>query len=464
MIHVAKHFIPAALATFAGLSIAAVTAEEAKQLNGPSLTAWGAEKAGNKDGTIPAYTGEGLEAPAGFGSDPKDPHKRPDPFANEKPLFSITAQNVAQYADKLDGMTEMFKVYPNFRMDVYPSHRTVVYPKYVLDNTAKNATACKGADNDTRLEGCFGGFAFPIPQNGAQVMWNKLTTFRGFAWSGFSNSYVVASNGSVSLVAGNKVWEQSHYYDPKATAPATGKTLYWAFRMNTESPARRAGERLVLLDPLDVLNVGRRAYQYIPGQRRVKLAPDLAYDTPSPSGGGAATMDDASVFLGAVDRYEWKLVGKKEKLIMYNNFKLTDRTCPDAKLLTKNFANPDCVRWELHRVWVVEGKLKPGLRHVYPRRVFYWDEDAPAVGLSENYDGANKLYRVVSAVTWPYWKNEGGGGGAGAASDGTLNFDLQTGVWSAQGIYGEVGAGIGPTAPQPENFFSPEVLAGEGIR
>ena len=440
---------------------AAVSPEEAKQLDGPVLTPIGAERAGNKDGTIPAYTGDGLKAPPGFGSDSKDPYKRMDPFANEKPMFSITAQNAAQYADKLDGLVDMFKVHPNFRMDIYPTHRTAMYNKTVLDNTLKNATSCKGVDNDLKLEGCWGGFAFPIPKNGAQVMWNHLTSYRGVAWGGYSNGFVIANDGTVSSVGTNRFWQQSKYFDPKATAPSTGKTLYWMVRVDTEGPARRVGEKLVLLDPLDVLNVGRRAYQYIPGQRRVKLAPDLAYDTPSPFGGGAATMDDAQVFLGALNRYDWKLIGKKEKYIMYNSFKLTDHgACNGSIIYKKNFANPDCVRWELHRVWAVEGKIKPGYRHIYPRRVFYWDEDNYAAGLSENYDAANKLYRVVTALAFPFWASEGGG----VSGDGTYNYDLQSGVWSAQGSWSENGCGEAQQEPHNDAFFSPEVLAGEGIR
>jgi hypothetical protein len=167
--------------------------------------------------------------------------------------------------------------------------------------------------------------------------------------------------------------------------------VYWAFRADADAPARRAGERLVLIDPLDVKSVGRRAYQYIPGQRRVKLSPDLAYDTPAPMAGGSATMDDALVFLGALDRYDFRLVGKKEKFIMYNNFKMNDRGgCDDKAILTRNFPNPDCVRWELHRVWVVEAKLKSGFRHIYQRRMFYWDEDSYSAGVAENYDAAEK--------------------------------------------------------------------------
>lgn len=458
-----RYLIPAVIAaTFASVSASAAAADESKLLGGSTLTSVGAEKAGNREGTIPAYTGEGIKQPAGFGQNPKDPWVRPDPFADEKPLFTITAQNASEHADKLDGVAEVFKIYPNFRMDVYPSHRPIVFPKYVQDNTLKNATACKGLDDDQRLDSCWGGYPFPLPKNGAQVMWNKLTAFKGHTWEGYSNSYVVASNGTVSKVGGVRLWQQSPYYDPKATSPATGKTVYWQFRNDADSPARKAGEKLVLIDPLDLKGVGRRAYQYIPGQRRVKLSPDLAYDTPSPLSGGSATMDDASGFLGALDRYDFKLVGKKEKYIMYNNFKLADRTsCSDDKFLsTKNFPNPDCVRWELHRVWVVEATLKPGFRHVYHRRLFYWDEDGYASGLAENYDAANKLYRVISVLSIPYFSEEEGG----VIAEGTTNMDLQTGVWSVQGVHGNTGAGSHKTKPIPDNFFSPEVLAGAGVR
>mgnify|MGYP000908958050 FL=1 len=80
-----------------GAALAVATPEEIKQL-GTTLTPWGAIKAGNADGSIPAYTG-GIEPPASY--DAKKPQFRPDPFAAEKPLFSITAANMAKYEDKL---------------------------------------------------------------------------------------------------------------------------------------------------------------------------------------------------------------------------------------------------------------------------------------------------------------------------------------------------------------------------
>src|SRR3954454_23477265 len=75
---------------------AAVSPEEANQLK-TTLTPLGAEKAGNAEGTIPAWDGGYTKVWEGY----KSGAPRPDPFASEKPVFQITAANMGQYADKL---------------------------------------------------------------------------------------------------------------------------------------------------------------------------------------------------------------------------------------------------------------------------------------------------------------------------------------------------------------------------
>ena len=441
-------------------AIAAVSAEEAKKL-GTTLTEWGAEKAGNKEGTIPAYDAATAQPKAPANWDPKNPRQRHDPFG-EKPLFTITAQNYQQYADKLDGMVELFKQYPNYKMNVYPTHRTASYPKYVIENTLKNATSCKSTNGDLILEGCYGGVPFPIPTNGSQVMWNHLLTYENAYMSNRTNSWLVNPTGAPIMVGQVPGISSVPYYDPKDTGPRASNSIYWRYRTTgDEAPARIVGNQLVLLDPLDGVNVGRRAYQYIPGQRRVKLAPDLAYDTPSPFSGGSQNMDDAKGFLGAIDHFDWTLKGKKEKFILYNNFAMDDMsTCPADKLTTPKFPNPECMRWELHRVWVVEGKVKAGFRHVYKKRIHYWDEDTYGAGMSDNYDAADKLYRINVVTSWPFYKGETYGTISG------LNYvmDLRTGIYSMQGIGPCPTCGWQPTEAWSAFKFSPEAMAGEGIR
>lgn len=435
-----------------GPALAAVSMEEARQL-GNTLTLFGAEKAGNKEGTIPEYTGEQIKQPASY--DSKKPSIRPEPW-NDKILLSITAQNYTKYTDKLtDGQKAMFKLYPGFRMDIYPTRRTAVYPKYVLDNTLKNATSCKGdSPKEERLTGCYGGVPFPIPKTGMQMMWNHLTQYQQHAWSGDMTSYVVSANGDLLLQALSSNAQASELYDPSRTAPATDKTVYYQARLDTSAPARTTGSKLMFIQTMDQQN---RAWQYIPGQRRVKLAPDLAYDTPNPQSGGVYTMDDSTTFFGSIDRYDWQIIGKRENYILYNTYKANNpEICPAKVLLKTGFLNPDCLRYELHRVWVIEAKLKPGFRHIYHRRVFYYDEDMPGVGTADNFDYAGKLYRISNVYPYAFYE------GIGFAAQNYSVQDVATGSYATTGFAAQ--EPWHPTKPMPPTFFSAESMAGEGIR
>ena len=449
------------VAAFAGSALAAVSAEEAKQLGGPVLTEWGAERAGNKDGSIPAYTAERVKIPASY--DPKDPGQVPDPFG-DKPLYTITAQNMDKYADKLTaGMKAMFKTYPTYRMDIYPTHRTQIYPKYILDNSIKNATACKTGNNGLRLEGCYGGIPFPIPKNGNEAVYNHLVAFNQVAMHANVNSWVVDANGKASLQGALEVNYHFPFWDEDKPGPRPSSSSYFQLRFDYIGPARRIGEKYVILNSLDAINPGQRAFIYVPGQRRVKLAPDLAYDTPSPVSGGASTMDEQQAFLGAQDRYDMKLVGKKEIYMNVNNNKLSDyKACSTEKLHTKNFANPDCTRWELRRTWVVEGTLKPGYRHIIPKRTMYFDEDSPLAAQGDMYDASGRLFRVDSSPSVLVY---GPDGNQWVDSQTSLTYELTTGIWANSTEWNFPGAGyIADKIPKSDTYFSPEALAGEGIR
>ncbi|WP_374479302.1 DUF1329 domain-containing protein [Zoogloea sp.] len=448
----------AVASTVSASALAAVTAEEAKQL-GSTLTPWGAEKKGNKEGTIPDLAGP-IKPPANF--DPKNPKHRPDPFANEKPLYSIDAKNMDKHAGKLsEGIKAMMKKYAGFRIDVYPTHRNITYPQFYLDNSIKNATACKTINNGLQLEGCYAGIPFPIPKTGNEVMWNRLFKYDGYAlMSEGMTGTVVDTQGNNTTTGVATMWIQYPIFDPKRTTPISADEPYEKIRVDYSDPARKAGEKLVVHDSVDMVNVGRRAWSYLPGQRRVKLSPDIAYDTPSPTGGGAGTVDEAAVFYGALDRYNFKLIGKKEMYIPYNTYKVRDpKSCPNSTAFaTKNFLNPDCVRWELHRVWVVEATLKDGKRHVYPKRTLYWDEDMPGIGMTEGYDSANQIYRVTYSLPISLYDAPGH-----HSTDEWVTADLATGNYARQQNVTDTGGWI-VTDAKPNNFFSSEALAGGGIR
>jgi hypothetical protein len=387
-----KSMMALAIATVtAGPAWAAVSADEAKQL-GTTLTPVGAEKAGNKDGTIPERTGGLTTPPAGF---QKGSGKRPDPFANEKPRLVITVKDVAAQADKLtEGTKELLKRYPTMRVDVYPTHRVAYLPQHLAENTIKNATGAKSAEGGLGTENMLPGFPFPIPKTGAEAMWNHNLAYHGLGWNGKFDSWNVDSAGGATLATTGDVSYAWPMYDPKKAGSVKETDPYWYVRVVYVAPARRNGEGLMLRDSVNPLKQPRRAWQYLPGQRRVKLAPDIAYDTPNPGTSGAAVYDDSGVFNGALDRFDWKLVGKKEMYIPYSNYRLLYDPLKPADVTKPGHINPDYLRWELHRVWVVEATLKEGARHIYGKRVFYIDEDSWSIAVTDKYDMAGELWRV----------------------------------------------------------------------
>jgi hypothetical protein len=433
------------------------TAQDVSSL-GTSLTPWGAEKAGNKAGTIPAYDGKGVKPPAGY--DPANPGVRPDPFKDEKPLYSITAANMAEHADKLsEGLQVMLTKYATFRIDVYPTHRTMVYPKWVQDNSIKNATACKSAGGDLVLEGCYAGVPFPLPKSGSEVMWNHLVKYSSpESRGGKFQSWVVDGSGRPILQGEQNGIYNSPFFDPAWTGPVPLGTDFYQLRVDITGPARKAGEKRTILESSKMGSGGSRVYQYLPAQRRVKQTPDLAYDTPQPQSGGTQTMDDVGAWGGALDRFDFKLVGKKEMLIPYNTFAMeAGGRCSTEQLLTPSHYNPDCVRFELHRVWVVEGTPKPGVRHIYSKKIMYFDEDAPGAGISDSYDQAGKPYRVNWVLPYPMYEAEA------FSSDRFATFDLNTGAYTESVNATELG-GFKLLPRRPSSYFTADALTTSGIR
>ena len=428
---------------------AAVSADEAKAL-GTTLTAIGAEKAGNKEGTIPAYTGGFTAAPAGF--KPGD-GVRPNPFAADKPRLQIDAKTMAAHADKLtEGTKALLQKYPTFRVDVYPTQRSVAFPKFVADNTAKNAVRAKTLNDGRSIEGAHAGFPFPIPKDGYEAMWNHLVRFNGQAYEAKYRNLSVDASGRATLATEGVSVQEYPFWDTSKTSADT----FWRIKLTYTGPARRAGEALMLVDPLDIGAKDRRAWSYLPGQRRVKVAPDLAHDTPNPGTAGATTFDDTFIFNGSMERFDFKLVGKKEMLVPYNTYAAVYQAKQDD-LLKPNHLNPDLVRWELHRVWVVEAKLKDGKRHVYGKRTFYLDEDSWMALASDEYDARGQLYRTGFAYMAPSYDVPA------PYTDMFGHYDLVSRVYSLTGFIAETG-GLRHTKPLPEREWSADALAGAGIR
>lgn len=381
------------LALAATQAAAAVSAEEAARL-GKDLTPVGAERAGNADGTIPEWAGGMTTPPAGY----QPGGSRIDPFADEQPVFVIDAGNFQQYADKLtQGQKALFEKYPDsFKMPVYPTHRTAAAPEFVYEATKANATRAELISGGNGVDKAYGGYPFPIPKNGNEVIWNHLLRWLGEGAFKKYAYFTVYPSGEKSVGAGD-LWETYPYYDAKGSL-ASFEGDFFHLMLEYSLPVRRKGEVILVRDPVNMANNPRQAWQYIPGQRRVRRAPTIAFDTPHVQFSGQATYDDSFMYNGSPERYDWNLIGKREVYIPYNNNGLVVAAekgdSEIEKIATPRHPNPDYLRWELHRVWEVEATLKEGKRHTYGKRTFYIDEDSWAAVATDIYDGRGELWRV----------------------------------------------------------------------
>ncbi len=447
--------VAVALVLLAGNSMAAVSPQDAAKL-GTSLTPLGAEKAGNAAGTIPAWNGGITQAPAGYKG--SGTHHI-DPFAADKPLFTITKANLAQYRDQLTpGQVALFETYPDsFQMPVYSSRRSGSAPQWVYANTAKNAVSAKLLDGGNGFADAYGGIPFPIPQNGVEALWNHIARYRGTYVVRRASEVAVQRNGSFSLVTSQQE-ALFKFYDPKGSYANLNNILFYYLSF-TRSPARLAGGAVLVHETLDQVKEPRQAWGYNAGQRRVRRAPNLAYDTPISTADGLRTADDTDMFNGAPDRYDWKLLGKREIYIPYNSYKLTSPEVKYKDLLQVGHLNPAYTRYELHRVWVVEGTLKPGQRHIYSKRTLYLDEDSWQAAVVDQYDGRGELWRVSMAYLKNYYELPT----TWSALD--VFHDLQARRYHVQNLDNEEANTIDFSQPMAEDsYFTPAALRRRGTR
>lgn len=375
---------------------AAISQKDADRLKG-DLTPMGAVRAANSDGSIPAWTGQAVKQVAGYNSSKVQHH--PDPFANEKPLFVIDASNVEKYADNLTaGQLALFKSYPDtFKMPVYPSHRTATVPKWVEENTYKVSQTAEMEADGNGVNNARAAVPFPIPKNGLEVVWNHLLRFQGIYR--LSENFIQITPDIKGRYATDRETRYDYfpYYDEKRKDD--GKLMM--FMALQKAPAAVNGDAFLFHDYINPTKNPRNIWRYFSGQRRVRRAPVFIYDTPIPPSYGYRTIDSLDVFFGSPDRYNWKLVGKKEVYIPYNNNRLQSSDLKVKDIATKFHIDPQYTRYEKHRVWEVVGELKEGKRHIYKTRKFYIDEDTWSITIADLYDEHDELWRV----TMNYLKN-----------------------------------------------------------
>ena len=365
---------------------AKVTPQEAAAL-GQSLTPVGAEKAGNPEGTIPAWTpGKQRGKLSGeFLSDPQ--------IDAERPLFTITKANMAQYAERLsEGHKKLLDLHDSYKLDVYPGHRLAAMPAAIYNATRANATSCelKAADE---IDNCTLGFPFPIPKSGAEPIWNHKLRWRGDAVLRYNNQMIVQPNGKYQLT---KIIEDVQFIYGSVKKPGTVRDNqgdYLKYLVRTIAPPRVAGTTILVHEKAGAAGDSRAAWIYSPTLKRIRRAPTVCCDNPAEGTDGNQFYDQVDMFNGTLERYNWKLVGKREMYVAYNSNRIASPKVKYADLARPRHLNQDLARYELHRVWVVDAELKPGSTHTFRKRRFYLDEDGWNILMIDNYDNRGQLYQ-----------------------------------------------------------------------
>ncbi|MBF0677058.1 DUF1329 domain-containing protein [Pseudomonas sp.] len=351
---------------------------------GQDLTPLGGERAGNASGTIPPWTG-GVRAPASY--TPGMHH--PDPYADDAMLYKVDQGNVGQYAALLpEGLRALLERYPDYHLRVFPSRRSASAPQRIYDATRSNAVKAELIANGNGIKGAAAGIPFPLPQDGMEVIWNHVLHYKGDQ-THFVNNQAVVINGRPSYIKRDR---QIYYVYNREGMDEQGldnTLLYYKYRVT--APAKLSGTALVVQDPMDQVLSIRKAWRYTPSDRRVRRLPSLAYDSLQPDTSGLATADVVDSYNGAPDRYEWSLVGKREMLMPYNSYAVHQKGIPYDDIVGPRTLNPELLRYELHRVWIVEARLRKGFSHPYDMRRFYIDEDSWQILAVDLFDENNEL-------------------------------------------------------------------------
>lgn len=418
---------------------------------GKDLTPVGADKLGN-----------GKDIPAWKGGLPLDATHQPgafhaDPFAADKPRFRISSANIAEHRSRLtDGQIALLQRFPDLYFEVYPTQRSASYPDYVYEAIKTNARRAELMKYGAGVTGATMSSPFPLPQNGLEVLWNHTLRFRGHSMAYTAVASSVTQGGQ--RIDALREYEYFIQYSIPGAEPVELDNKIFFLKRKTLAPAQMAGSITLVHETLDQVRSPRKSWIYVPGQRRLRRTPDLAYDTADTNTNSIRTVDQVDMFNGAPDYYDWELKGKREIYIPYNAYKVHQGNLKIDNILQDHHINPSLLRYEAHRVWVVEAKLRLGYSHRYSTRRYYVDEDSWSIIYAEEYDEKGNLWQVTEAHTINYYDIQL------VYPTLEVTYDLESGRYYAEGLDNERGATINFSLKLDADDFSPNAIRREAVR
>ncbi len=409
-----RYFVGLLVALFIAAAAAAQPAD---------LTPAGAERAGTADGRIPAWTGGLTAPPAGW---------RPEmgyinPFPEDRPIQVITRGQAASFQGELSpGLLALFARVADFQIPLFVTRRTAAYPEAVI---ARQGIA-----------------PFLSPRTGEEVMRNVIQRYVGGSVTREARAYPVRANGETYAI---RSWSRRVYTSHLDGAP---ENLLFVVMGGFQSPASLRGNLALVHEPRSLESDKRQAWLYNAAQRRVRRAPDLAYDAVGDGSEGMLTVDQVDGFNGALDRYDWQLIGKRPMIVPYNTYAVAERGVKEQTLIRRGSVNSALMRYERHRVWIVEATLKLGQSHLYGKRRFYVDEDSWSVLIEESYSRRGDLWRVALHGVVQFYD---------AVTPGirlSIFHDLDAGTYFVSGLDGDRQPSIRFGGRAAFSEFSPDAL------
>ena len=347
---------------------------------------------------------------------------------------------------------------PGFRIDVYPTRRTVGYSDWHYDQIFRNATRTTTENDGLTVKDAYGGFPFPIPKTGREAMWNAQMRITTPEMETIARNWAVEPGGKRIMLSELSMQVRYPIFDQTSSLEdyQKGPGFFSITRSEFTGPPVKNGEMLLIRFPLDTYSRNNDIWQYLSGQRRLRKAPNLAYDAPNPNTSGMTNMDESYGVSGSLDRFDLKLVGKREMFIPYNNNNLALSNI--ETILTPRHPNPDVIRWELHRVWEIKMTVKDGFRNNVPIRRVYLDEDSWNFTVIDSFTSDGKPFKLslFSQYLCPDMPMTG--------FAGYFTINLQTDTYLFEGDITGSSKPLNAIPPMPATYYTPDALAAAGTR
>lgn len=289
-------------------------------------------------------------------------------YQSDQPIIRINGNNWQQYSQYLaTGLQSLFQQNPDsFEISVYPTRRSAAAPDAVYDAVYRNAVRVQIERGHMYGKFALGGIIFPIAQTGQELVWNHLSRWRGYGRTAAVEDWQPTDSGWQRLrwQLDEKIPFYSQLHRPQATESIFTRDLIANGLSLSEVANTRIG---VKRDERGAYPTGWQA------------------NFPAP--------EDRDMFSANPSDYVWTLLGSREMYVPYNQ---NPQQLPELSL--GQHPAMDRIRFEKHRVWLVDGVLRKGAHGLYQKRVFYIDEDSSAILMADLYDTDGHLWRFNLAL------------------------------------------------------------------